>query len=116
MKKEKKKKSNNKDLVKLLERHNRKFKNTIIFPHNIEIIVDEVCVDTGLQRTEVKKMIDSQFRMLKDVINSEGLVKEDSEFDKFKSIRLVRIGSFRPSEKKFEYIQKYLETREDEKK
>ena len=101
-----------KNIQNLLREHKKKYKDQITYFNDIELIIDEVCVKTGLNKGEVKKIVDSQFRMLKQVMGNEGLVTTDSKFEEFKSIRLLLLGSFRPSPKKFKYVQKYLKDKD----
>jgi len=106
-----------KNVEELLKRHKKKFANNVIYSSEIELIIDEICVELGLSRTDVRKVIDSEFKMLRYTMSSEGLVNEESKFDDFKSIRLFRLGSFRPSRSKFSYIQKWLsKEKKDDKK
>ncbi len=97
-----------KNIQNLLKNHKRKYRDNITYSNDIELIIEKVCLSTGLSKGDVKKILDSQFRILKQVMGNEGLIKNDSKFEDFKSIRLLRLGSFRPSENKFKYIQKNL--------
>lgn len=97
-----------KGVKELLERHKSKFKNQQIYCNDIEILIDELAVQFKLNKADVRRIIDSEFKMLREMMSSEGLVTVDTKFENFKSLRLIRLGSFRPSERKFLYIQKAL--------
>lgn len=101
------------DVKLLLERHKKRFAENTIFCSNIESIIDEIVTETGLPRIEIRKIIDSEMRILKEIINNQGLITPDSKFENFKSIRLIRLGSFKPSEAKFKRIQEYLIDKEN---
>ena len=96
-----------KNIQDLLIRH-KKFFDQLTYCNDIELIIDEVCEKTKLSRTEVKRIIDSQFKMLRQVMSNEGAIKPDSKFEDYKSIRIIKLGSYRPSKAKFEHIQKYV--------
>lgn len=97
-----------KSIEDLLKQHKRKYKDQITYYNDIELVIDSVCKELSIPKVVAKKIVDAQFRMMKQVMGSEGLITKDSIFEDFKSIRLLRLGSFRPSQKKFEYIQKNL--------
>jgi hypothetical protein len=101
----------------LLKRHKRKFADNVIYSSEIENIIDELTIELGIPKMEIKRVLDSQFRTLRETMNCEGLITPDSSFDELKSIRLIRLGSFRPSKPKFEHIQDWLKNnRENDKK
>lgn len=105
-----------KNVEALLKRHKSKFGDNVIYCSQIELILDEICKDLNLPRGDVRKVIDSEFKMLRYIMSNEGLVNTDSKFEDFKSIRIFRLGSFRPSKGKFENIQKWLIENKDGKK
>ena len=100
----------------LLKRHKRKFADNVIYSSEIENMIDELTVELGIPKMEIKRVLDSQFRTLKETMNCEGLIKEDSKFEDLKSIRLIRLGSFRPSKAKFTHIQEWLRGNKDDTK
>lgn len=98
--------------IKIRSRKNNSFADSIVFSSELECIIDEIHKKFNvLKKIDIKRIIDSQFRMLKQTMNNAGDITEDSNLKDFKSIRLFKIGSFRPSEKKFMYIQKYLKSK-----
>jgi len=105
-----------KNVEALLKRHKSKFGDNVIYCSEIELIIDELQNELNIPRGDIRKVIDSQFKMLRYVMSSEGLVTADSKFEEFKSLRVFRLGSFRPSKGKFENIQKWLKENKDDKK
>jgi len=105
-------KDNIEDILKD-KKKDKKFANNTIYCNDIELIIDKIHSETEMNKLDIRSIIDSQLRMLKQVMGNEGLVKLESNFEDFKSIRLLRLGSFRPSPKKFEYIQKYLREKKE---
>jgi nucleoid DNA-binding protein len=85
----------------------KKNSNTI-YCNDIELIIDYIVENTEYSRKEIRDIVDAQFRMLKETTKSGGLITPESNFEDFKSIRLIRLGSFKPSEKKFENIKKII--------
>jgi len=102
-----------KNIQDLIIRH-KKFFDQLTYCNDIELIIDDVCEQTGLSKTEVKRIIDSQFKMLRHVMSNEGAIKPESKFEDFKSIRIIKLGSFRPSKAKFTYIQNHIIEKEKE--
>jgi hypothetical protein len=103
------------DIQALLDRHKKKFADNVIYASEIENIIDEMVLELDFGKMEIKRIVDSEFKMLRHVMSNEGLVKEDSKLEDFKSLRLIRLGSFKPSENKFKYIKEFLK-KESEKK
>jgi hypothetical protein len=95
-----------KTLEKILER-NKKI-GIPYFCNDIERIIEDISIETGLTKTEIKGVVDAQFKTLKEVMQEDGIIDTNSKFNALKSIRLTRLGSFRPSPLKFEHIQKNL--------
>ncbi|MCP4255531.1 MAG: hypothetical protein GY775_19420 [Candidatus Scalindua sp.] len=85
-----------------------KAKKSPIFCSDLEIIIDKLVAEHGLSKSQVRDIVDSQFRFLKQTITSGGIINKDSDLKDYKSVRLIRLGAFSPSEKKFKYIQKKL--------
>ena len=104
------------DIEALLKRHQKKFADNVIYSSEIENIIDEMVKELGIGKLEIKRILDAQFRTLKETMNCEGLIKEDSKFEDMKSIRLIRLGSFRPSKAKFTHIQEWLRGNKDDTK
>lgn len=96
----------------LLDRHKKKFADNVIYCAEIEAIINEMVSELGINKMNIKRVVDAQFRMLRQVMANEGLITEKSNFKDYKSIRLIKLGSFRPSEKKFEYIKNSLKEKE----
>lgn len=80
--------------------------------NDIELIIDHIYTNTEFNKTQIRDIIDAQFRMLKNTTKSGGLITPNSNFNDFKTIRLIRLGSFRPSEKKFNYIKEVITKKE----
>ncbi|MCK9429239.1 MAG: hypothetical protein M0R17_04495 [Candidatus Omnitrophica bacterium] len=105
------------DVEALLRRHKKKFADNVIYSSEIENMIDELVQELGFGKMEIKRVLDSQFRILRETMNCEGLITEDSKFEDMKSIRLIRLGSFRPSPSKFEHIQEWIKNnKENDKK
>lgn len=102
-----------KGIEDLLERHRKKFKDQQIYCNDIELIIEEIVKETNLSKGEIRKIVDSEFKMLREVMANDGLITEESQFENFKSIRLIRLGSFRPSDKKFKFIQEALKKKKN---
>lgn len=102
-----------KNIQDLLNKRKSKFKDYIVFCNDLELIIEDLAKELDLPKKEIKKVVDSEFRILDNIIKNEGLIKEDSEFEAFKSIRIPILGSFRPSEKKFKHLQKYVKDKKN---
>ena len=97
-----------KGVRELLERHKKKFKHQQIYCNDIELLIDELAEKFKVAKTDIRRIVDSEFKMLREMMSSEGLITLESQFEHFKSLRLIRLGSFRPSENKFKHIQQGL--------
>lgn len=85
-----------------------KLKNKItsqVYCNDIELILNKIALDMGCNRNQIREVLDAQFRTLSTTIKSGGIISKDSNYSDFASLRLIRLGSFRPSPKKFEYIK-----------
>jgi hypothetical protein len=92
-----------------------KVHSNTIYCNDIELIIEYIYNNTeGYSKAQIRDAVDSQFRMLKDITRSGGLINEESKYEDFKSIRLIRLGAFRPSEKKFEYIKEAVKKKKDD--
>jgi len=101
-------KKNIKDLQIRLKKNNT-FGDVIYYSAIIEYIINTIQKENPeLNLIDIKRVIDAELRMLKQVMNNEGLITPESKFEDFKSIRLFRLGSFRPSPGKFKHIQEKL--------
>jgi len=100
----------------LLERHKKKFADNVIYCAEIESIIDEMVSELGVNKMNIKRVVDAQFRILREVMGNEGLITKNSDFKNYKSIRLIKLGSFRPSEKKFKFIKEFLNKENNDKK
>jgi hypothetical protein len=101
-------KPNNKaNIAALIKRHS-KYTDTMVYCAELELLTEELAIEFGLNKIDIKRVVDAQFKMLRNVMSEEGLVKPESKLEDFKSIRLYRLGSFRPSEARFKIIQKNL--------
>ena len=78
----------------------------LVHPENIlEGIVKEIAIKNNLTSLTVRKIVVSQFRILKNVL----LLGDISfEFESFKSMRLFYIGSWIPSVYKYKKFRKVL--------
>jgi hypothetical protein len=101
-----------KNVEELIKRHT-KYSDSMMYSSDLECLVDELALEFKLNKIDIKRVVDAQFKILRSVMACEGLVTPESKIEDFKSIRLYRLGSFRPSEAKFKYIQKYLIEKEN---
>jgi len=97
-----------KNVEELIKRHT-KYSDSMLYCSELEILVEELASKFNLNKIDVKRIVDAQFKILRTVMSIDGIIKPDSKLEDFKSIRLYRLGSFRPSEAKFKVIQKNLE-------
>lgn len=86
-------------------RPKHKFAHRIPFTADIEDIIYEVGKELNISVVDVRDIIDVQFKLLDKVVRENGKVKEDSEIDNYKSLRLAEFGSFRLSKPKFKRIK-----------
>lgn len=91
----------------LVEKYKDKKINSVIFNAAIDNIALEVAEELNLPIVIVRKVIDSQFRLVNEVINSVEKINKDSKFEDYESVRLIHIGSFRPSWPKFSKLVKF---------
>ena len=97
-------------------RKSRKIKthSNTIYCNDIELIIDYIYQNTEFSKAEIRDVVDTQFRFLKETTKSGGLITPESNFEDYKSIRLIRLGSFRPSKKKFDYIKEVVSNKKEE--
>lgn len=91
--------------IRNIKKGKEKIHSNTTYCNDIELIISYIYSITGFSKAQIRDVVDAQFRMLKDTTMSGGLIEEDSKFEDFSSIRLIRLGSFNPSKKKFEYMK-----------
>lgn len=100
----------NQKVQKLLAEHKKLFKYRSTFSSALENIINEVSKETGYSKKVIYQIVSAQFLMIKDTISTSDPQKsvEDLDFDNYKSIRLIYLGSFVPSKNKFNKVKRAL--------
>lgn len=100
----------NQKVKKLLEEHKKLFKYRSTFSSTLENIINEVSRNTGHSKKIIYQIVSAQFLMVKDTIVTSDPQKsiDNLNFDNYKSIRLIYLGSFVPSKNKFNKVKKAL--------
>lgn len=98
------------ELQKLLEKDDKVYKIRRPFSPSLRNIIDKIREETGVDKNIIYQVISSQFRMVQETIytSSDKSGLETMHFENYKSIRLIYLGTFEPSENKFNKVVKLL--------
>lgn len=99
--------------IRNIKKGKEKIHSNTTYCNDIELIIDYIYSNTDFSKAQIRDIVDAQFRMLKDTVMSGGLIDTDSNFEDFSIIRLIRLGLFSPSKKKFEYMKEAFNKNEE---
>jgi hypothetical protein len=104
----------NKELEELLKKHNRIYKSKRLLSQELESLIDQIFLETNIPKNTIRQIVSSQFSLINDVISSTKVDKKDykkAKFTDYKSIRLIYLGTFKPSFTKFMRLKKIKENK-----
>lgn len=85
------------DANKILDRHTKLYKNSYYLQKEVEELIDQVSKNNNVSKKEVKFIILTQFKALKNMlVDCSPNKKEANNYENAKIIRIMNLGVFRP--------------------
>ena len=92
---------------KILNRHRKLYKHNFYLQKEVDELIEKVSKNNNIQKKEVKFIILSQFKALKNtLVNCSPSKKEDINYEDAKIIRIMNFGVFRPTNDKIKQRKK----------
>jgi len=102
----------NKELEELLKKHDRVFKSKGLLAQELELTIDKLYLELKIPKNVIRQIVSSQFSLVNNVISSTKVDKKDygkAKYSDYKSVRLIYLGTFKPSLTKFIRLKKIKE-------
>jgi len=83
------------DIKKIIKRHKKYSSKLPVMQGEVETIIEEIQKETGLDKSDIREIITSQFRFIENVASfCKPINSKEFNPEEYKSVRLSKLGRF----------------------